>query len=258
MLRLFRYLALSALCSITLALIAALAGCSGNNGSNSTNILTNTLPSASFSAASPGGKEVTFNPASSSDADGTIVSYAWDFGDGSAVKTLKTSAPTSHTFSDINNKYTVRLVVTDNLGGKGSFSSSISVGEIFGHDDNSTYTISGTIYATEESRVDVDVNNSHASNFENDDILNAQFVAVPMTLGGWAKSTSDRSDFYKITTNVPIGILLKIADSTSSDQDIYLYDENQAILDSSTTGFGDNESLSITSQQITASASDIF
>lgn len=51
----------------------------------------------------------------SSDTDGTIGSYRWEFGDGSAVATTATA---NHTYAA--GTYTARLVVTDNLGASAS------------------------------------------------------------------------------------------------------------------------------------------
>ena len=57
------------------------------------------------------GAAVSFSGAGSTDADGTIASYAWNFGDG----TTGTGASVSHTFSTAGS-FTVRLTVTDNAG----------------------------------------------------------------------------------------------------------------------------------------------
>ena len=54
---------------------------------------------------------VTFNSSASIDPDGTIVSYEWDFMDGSS----STVANPSHEFT-IPNKYLVTLTVTDDQG----------------------------------------------------------------------------------------------------------------------------------------------
>ncbi len=58
-----------------------------------------------------------FDAGSSYDSDGYIVSYAWDFGDGSAPLTISTTTVT-HIFPE-KKTYKIRLVVTDNLGSKG-------------------------------------------------------------------------------------------------------------------------------------------
>jgi PKD repeat protein len=54
---------------------------------------------------------VTFSSAGSTDLDGTIASYAWNFGDG----TTSTSANPQHTYT-LAGDYVVTLTVTDNLG----------------------------------------------------------------------------------------------------------------------------------------------
>lgn len=57
------------------------------------------------------GAPIAFSAAGSVDPNGTIVSYDWDFGDGSTG----TGMNTSHTY-DFTGSYTARLVVTDNDG----------------------------------------------------------------------------------------------------------------------------------------------
>jgi chitodextrinase len=57
----------------------------------------------------------SFNGTTSSDPDGSITSYAWDFGDG----TTGTGATPSHTYS-VKQSYNVKLTVTDNGGATGS------------------------------------------------------------------------------------------------------------------------------------------
>ena len=56
-----------------------------------------------------------FSGTASSDPDGTIITYQWDFGDGSTG----TGATPTHTYSAIGT-YTVTLIVTDNSGSRNS------------------------------------------------------------------------------------------------------------------------------------------
>lgn len=73
-------------------------------------------PVASFSYSSPGctGQDVTFTDNSTS-AEGSIISWQWDFGDGTPVETLKSKNPFNHTFSEPGD-YLVKLTVTNDNG----------------------------------------------------------------------------------------------------------------------------------------------
>jgi PKD repeat protein len=57
------------------------------------------------------GSAIVFDGSESSDPDGTIVSYEWDFGDG----TTGTGSNPTHAYAD-NKEYTVTLTVTDDDG----------------------------------------------------------------------------------------------------------------------------------------------
>jgi len=61
---------------------------------------------------------VTFDPTGSSDPDGTIAEYAWNFGDGNTATTATLVAVT-HDYSVQSGEttvFTARLTVTDNEG----------------------------------------------------------------------------------------------------------------------------------------------
>ncbi|MEO7276162.1 MAG: glycoside hydrolase family 44 protein, partial [Vicinamibacterales bacterium] len=66
---------------------------------------------------------VAFNGASSSDADGSIGSYAWVFGDGGSG----TGATATHVYQAAGS-FTARLTVTDNLGATGTITVPIVAG----------------------------------------------------------------------------------------------------------------------------------
>jgi len=85
----------------------------------------NPVASFSYSPTSPAvNEEIYFNASGSSDPDGTIVSYTWNFGDGSSANGMEVT----HQFAD-SGTYTVYLQVTDDSGNTGSTSKSISVSE---------------------------------------------------------------------------------------------------------------------------------
>ncbi len=94
-------------------------------GASSNGKATIWLPGAAPTAAfttSVSGLTVSFDGSASSDYDGTIVSYAWDFGDYK----IGSGASVAHEYW-IAGTYTVTLTVTDDTGKVGSLSMSVSV-----------------------------------------------------------------------------------------------------------------------------------
>ncbi len=99
----------------------------------------NVPPIASFvySPVSPinaGQTVVTFNASGSTDSDGQIASYTWNFGDGTPEET-HTTATATHVFPDtpatcLEIVYTVLLTVTDDKGARGSASQTARVTEL--------------------------------------------------------------------------------------------------------------------------------
>ncbi len=81
----------------------------------------NVAPVAAFTS-STSGLAVTVDGATSSDPDGTIVSYAWGFGDGSTGS----GATASRTYAAAGT-YNVTLTVTDNRGGTNAITKSVTV-----------------------------------------------------------------------------------------------------------------------------------
>lgn len=84
----------------------------------------NQVPTATFEATtSP--LQVTVDAATSSDPDGTIVSYEWDFGDGATGS----GVTASHTFAAAGT-YTVELTVTDDDGATATGSQEVVVPDV--------------------------------------------------------------------------------------------------------------------------------
>ncbi|MGP8330355.1 MAG: PGF-pre-PGF domain-containing protein, partial [Methanosarcinaceae archaeon] len=71
------------------------------------------------------GTEIAFDGSASSDTDGNIVSYNWDFGDGNSA----TGVNPVHTYAR-NGTYTINLTVTDNDGATDTATTIVIVGNI--------------------------------------------------------------------------------------------------------------------------------
>ena len=92
-----------------------------NSTTRSVTVVSNQAPTASFTD-SASFLALSVNGSASSDADGTVASYAWDFGDGGT----DTGATASHTYAAAGT-YTVRLTVTDDKGATGTTSRAVTV-----------------------------------------------------------------------------------------------------------------------------------
>ena len=85
----------------------------------------NQSPVAAMSALPASGLvplNVAFDGSGSSDADGNIVAYAWNFGDGATA----TEVTTNHSYTTTGS-FIARLTVTDNLGASNSITTTILV-----------------------------------------------------------------------------------------------------------------------------------
>jgi len=102
-------------------MVRAYSAYSGLSLTGSYTIITNSAPTASFTNSCTD-LNCSFNGSASSDSDGTISSYAWDFGDGSNG----TGVNASHNFASAGT-YTVMLTVTDNSGATNATSTNVSV-----------------------------------------------------------------------------------------------------------------------------------
>ena len=93
--------------------------------STSLKVITDRPPTAAFTFTPTdplAGQTVSFDASSSSDPDGTIVNYAWTFGDS----TTGSGATTSHVYTS-SGTFNITLIVTDNNGKTGIASASVIV-----------------------------------------------------------------------------------------------------------------------------------
>ena len=121
---------------------------------------------AQFTVSSRNGNTVTFDASGSSD-DGTITSYDWDFGDGSAETT--TDDMTTHTFPS-SGEYTVTLEVTDDDDNNDTTTDTVSVGDGGSGPSFSIEGVSTNSPVTEGESIQIDVsvvNNGNGSGTQN-------------------------------------------------------------------------------------------
>lgn len=83
------------------------------------------VASFSYSPENPAvNQTVTFNASNSTDPDGNITNYEWDFDDGNTTNT--TEAVITHSYS-LEGDYNVNLTVMDNNGATNTTSRKITV-----------------------------------------------------------------------------------------------------------------------------------
>jgi len=99
-----------AACGIALGVLLLVAGCI---------FVGNIHPVASFTATPSSGTTpltVSFDATASSDADGTIETYYWDFGVGQTPSFTAAVTARLFTVQSVSQVFRVVLTVTDNLG----------------------------------------------------------------------------------------------------------------------------------------------
>lgn len=118
--------AASGLYNVTLTVTDNVGGTSRATASVS---ISNQAPVANAGGpySGPVNASIQFNGAASTDSDGTIVNYRWDFGDGGDISTAEGSTPT-HTYVN-GGYYTATLTVTDNQGAIASTIFGVRVGQ---------------------------------------------------------------------------------------------------------------------------------
>ncbi len=232
--------------------ISSLAACGGGGGGDAANA----PPVASFIATPGSGLApliVSLSASVSSDSDGQISSYSWDFGDGQAGS----SVTTSHTFTS-SARYSIMLTVTDDKGASDTSSQTIDV-------FSSMVNLNGSVHSAAGSMADSDVNDPGASYTANDRPDQAQLISNPVTLGGYLNeantgpdgpsfASGDRSDFFRVSMAANQSITVNIADFNAADintndLDLFLYYDDGAIdvlnPDFSSVGVGQTESITV-------------
>lgn len=187
---------------------------------------------------------IAFDGTGSSDTDGQVTRWQWDFGDGAS----SSGSTVSHVY-DAPGDYLVRLTVIDDDDASASAERTINVQRPVpaGH------RVSGRIRIQAATAVDSDINDPNAPTLRNDDFDSAQIVASPATIGGYVgvagrgrasgahHADGDHSDVFRFTALGGEIVSLAIA-TAGEDLDLRLYDAARTQIDES-LGVGATEVL---------------
>ncbi|MBI2635443.1 MAG: PKD domain-containing protein [Parcubacteria group bacterium] len=199
----------------------------------------------SFTPASPTTADtVNFNAASSSDPDGSISSYAWDFGDSTSASS--SNATTTHNYSTAGSYQTV-LKVIDNQNASSTASTTITVtapGQIssvlFEQSDSSgEIFLAGDQYFSFGNGVNGSANKLKVK-FKPDNVtVNNQYYIAPVRIrenggaeldfwysGNETKANQPKYCFTTAESNISKEVIFTFADSlnflSSKTYDVYL------------------------------------
>ena len=194
--------------------IASLTVTDNDNMSNTETVIidvVNQAPTAKATISSYEGEaphNINFTGSQSSDPDGSIISYLWDFGDGSS----SSDADVSHEYLNAG-EFNTTLTVTDNLGASHlqqslpisitppAFINQYAVGEIYNAGE-----VSGTFTALEDNdgnsqsiteRESGGKKSNRFSYLEHSWLFNVQTgSAVTLYLNAWMASSSDSDEMH--------------------------------------------------------------
>ncbi len=240
--------------ALLLTLSVGVSACGGGGGGGGSSAPppppppSNQAPTASFTVSATSGDApltVTVDANASSDADGTIENYTWDFAGNGAIGVVAQ-------FVFINaGTQTITLTVTDDDGATASMTRDVTVNSVTG-----SATLTGTVQILNSSAIDADVHDRLTTTSPNNTFDQAQPLAIPATVGGYANipgtgestgnlfASGDPADFYQVSLNGDEVIGLSIAES-NADLDLRLWDDNRVLVDSS-MGTTPSESLEVT------------
>lgn len=220
-----------------------LQGCGGGGGGGSGGAA-NAQPLAFASAPDTAlpGDPVTLDGTGSRDSDGSVTSWAWEQVAGPQVELSGAgSATASFNTPEVVNptELVFVLTVTDNRGATATARVTITVSP---PGDTARFSISGTVQASAYQTADSDTNDPTGATAANDTPDSAQPISAPVTLGGYvnqpgsgaegrSRASGDPNDYFAMDLLAGQIITLLVADSTSADADLYLYDLEGEILD---------------------------
>lgn len=174
---------------------------------------------------------ISFDASNSTDADGDIATYYWDFDDAGA---FGQGPEAEHRFLQPGS-YRVVLSLVDDTGLEAS--SFVDV-EVLPRSAGQ-YSLAGTVLAADQLYLDGDTNDPLSDLLANNSTVEAQAIGNPSSTGGFVTasatgntdngdrfaSSSDPSDYYQVSLQAGQNLLLEIADwaDGEADLDLFLY-----------------------------------
>ncbi|WP_276278153.1 PKD domain-containing protein [Haloarcula regularis] len=177
-------------------------------------------PAFTYTPSSPDpGESVSFDASGSSDPDGTISSYAWDFDDDGTTEATGQTATFSYPSAG---DYTARLLVTDDDGATNGESKVISVASpsppsvsitgtsVTGSGKSGKYDVDVTFQATDP---DDDISNYTVLLYDSS-AMNTELDRVIATPYDGSSTTVTVSDSDSNTGETPLYVVVRVGDTT--------------------------------------------
>lgn len=142
----------------------------------------------------------------------------------------------------INKQFEFKVEVGDVRGHVATDTTVITV--LAAKSEETTYTLSGEIVVADGHVIDSDVNDPNSHYADNNSIETAQLLSLPIRLSGYvnrygkgaegrSKLTGDTVDYYRVNLLAGQQISLHVADISTGDVDLYLYNIEGVLVDGS-------------------------
>lgn len=156
---------------------------------------------------------VQFDSTASMDSDGALVARRWDFGNGDSAAIVAPAV-----LYDVPGQYTAQLTVTDDRG-----ATSVASVAVYVAGPADLFALAGALSVPDSAYADCDTAGGGVPDC-NLAIADAQPVAVPAVVGGFAALASDALDHFRVTLAGGETLSLSVADnSAANDLDLALF-----------------------------------
>jgi len=198
-------------------------------------VVTNNPPTAEISAPTEAlvDEIVSFDASASTDSDGTIESYDWDFGDGAT----STGMMVDHNYDTID-IFTINLIITDDAGATSTASVDIN---IIADSDPATTTPTSTVATTGPIKINEVVMDPITGQDEWLELYNPSTSTIDITDWKIVEGAGSTTTLSGLIETEDFLLIDAITGGLNNDGDIvYLYDATGILIDSVTYGIWDD------------------